>query len=74
MNLLFVTTSRSLSYKSGVTITLAIPVSSSIEMKMKLLEQIPVTDTERKALEGNRKALQKLIGATAPDVTSKKVS
>ena len=29
---------------------------------LKLLEQIPVTETERKALEGDRKALQKLIG------------
>jgi hypothetical protein len=28
---------------------------------LKLLEQIPVTETERKALEGDRKALQKLI-------------
>jgi integrase len=29
---------------------------------LRLLEQIPVTDTERKALEGDHKALQKLIG------------
>lgn len=29
---------------------------------LKLLEQIPVTETERKALGGDRKALQKLIG------------
>jgi|SRR6185437_10198243 len=32
---------------------------------LKLLEQIPVTETERKALEGDRKALQKLIGPGA---------
>jgi hypothetical protein len=31
---------------------------------LKLLEQIPVTETERQALEGDRKALQKLIGAS----------
>ncbi len=36
---------------------------------LKLLEQIPVTDIERKAPEGDRKALHRLIGATAPDVT-----
>lgn len=30
---------------------------------MKLREQIPVTDTERKALEGDRKAFRKLIDA-----------
>lgn len=30
---------------------------------LKLLEQIPVTETERKALEGDRKALRKLIDA-----------
>jgi integrase len=29
---------------------------------LKFLEQIPVTETERQALEGDRKALQKLIG------------
>jgi hypothetical protein len=36
---------------------------------LKLLEQIPVTDTERKALEGDRKALKKLIGAGVPEMT-----
>lgn len=30
---------------------------------LKLLEEIPVTETERKALEGDHKALQKLIGS-----------
>jgi len=34
---------------------------------LKLLEQIPVTDTERKALEGDRKALQRLIGSVRPE-------
>jgi hypothetical protein len=29
---------------------------------LKLLEQSPVTETERKAPEGDRKALKKLIG------------
>jgi len=33
---------------------------------LKLLEQIPVTGTERKALEGDRKAVQKLIGPMIP--------
>jgi len=33
---------------------------------LKRLEQIPVTETERKALEGDRKALQKLIGPVIP--------
>jgi len=33
---------------------------------LKLLEQIPVTETERQALEGDRKALQKLIGPVMP--------
>jgi hypothetical protein len=33
---------------------------------LKLLEQIPMTETERKALEGDRKALQKLIGPVMP--------
>lgn len=36
---------------------------------MKLLEQIPVTDTERMALEGDRKALKKLIAAGVPAMT-----
>jgi hypothetical protein len=34
---------------------------------LKLLEEIPVTDTERKALEGDRKALRKLIEHNAVD-------
>jgi hypothetical protein len=34
---------------------------------LKLLEQIPVTETERKALEGDRAALRKLIGTGAPE-------
>jgi hypothetical protein len=29
---------------------------------LKLLEQIPATETERQAFDGDRKALQKLIG------------
>lgn len=36
---------------------------------LKLLEQIPITETERKALEGDRKALQKLIGPATTQPT-----
>lgn len=35
---------------------------------LKLLEQIPVSETERKALEGDHKALQKLIGTGTEQV------
>lgn len=37
---------------------------------LKLLEQISVTETERKALEGDRKALKKLIVAGVSEATA----
>jgi len=36
----------------------------------RLLEQIPVTETERKALEGDQTALQQLIEASPTPVAS----